>query len=122
MQDVKALEIPLPPLDEQRRIVDVLNRAARIERLRAQAAFGSGETAGNEWPSATVARLVADRKGSIRTGPFGSQLKHSEFVDRGVPVLGIDNVVANRFRWAKLRCLPPDKFAKFTRYRVYPGD
>ena len=30
--------IPLPPLDEQRRIVDVLNRAARIEALRQQAA------------------------------------------------------------------------------------
>ncbi len=30
--------IPLPPLDEQRRIVRILNRAARIERLRAEAA------------------------------------------------------------------------------------
>ena len=29
--------IPLPPLDEQRRIVGILNRAAKIERLRAQA-------------------------------------------------------------------------------------
>lgn len=30
--------IPLPPLDEQRRIVDILNRAARIEALRTRAA------------------------------------------------------------------------------------
>ena len=29
--------IPLPPLDEQRRIVDILNRAVKIDRLRAQA-------------------------------------------------------------------------------------
>ena len=29
--------IPLPPLDEQRRIVDILNRAAKIERLRSRA-------------------------------------------------------------------------------------
>ena len=36
--DLKSLLIPLPPLDEQRRIVDILNRAARIERLRARAA------------------------------------------------------------------------------------
>ena len=33
-----ALPIPLPPLDEQRRIVGILNRAAKIERLRTQAA------------------------------------------------------------------------------------
>ena len=30
--------IPLPPLEEQRRIVDILNRAVRIETLRTQAA------------------------------------------------------------------------------------
>lgn len=34
---VEAIQIPLPPLDEQRRIVAILNRAARIERLRGKA-------------------------------------------------------------------------------------
>ena len=34
---LKAAEVSLPPLDEQRRIADILNRAARIERLRTQA-------------------------------------------------------------------------------------
>ena len=34
---VEEIEIPLPPLDEQRRIVGILNRAAKIERLRAKA-------------------------------------------------------------------------------------
>lgn len=35
--------IPLPPLDEQRRIVGILNRAAKIERLRARARELMGE-------------------------------------------------------------------------------
>ena len=34
---LKKVRIPLPPLDEQRRIVVILNRAAKIERLRKQA-------------------------------------------------------------------------------------
>ena len=39
--DIKALmslSVPLPPFYEQRRIVSILNRAAKIERLRVQAA------------------------------------------------------------------------------------
>ena len=36
-KNLKSLQIPLPPLNEQRRIVNILNRAAKIERLRKQA-------------------------------------------------------------------------------------
>ncbi len=35
---LKEAEVPLPPLHEQRRIVAILNRAARIEALRSRAA------------------------------------------------------------------------------------
>ena len=128
--------VPLPPLDEQRRIVGILNRAAKVERLRILAeerlrefapalfikVFGSGRINRDGWAVATIKELVERKNGAIRTGPFGSQLKHSEFVDDGIPVLGIDNVVDNCFRWTKPRCLPPEKFAKFVRYRVYPED
>ncbi len=38
LSTLKEALVPLPPLDEQRRIVGILNRAARIERLRAQGA------------------------------------------------------------------------------------
>ena len=36
--DLKSLVVPIPPLDEQRRIVGILNRTARIKRLRVQTA------------------------------------------------------------------------------------
>ena len=133
---LKTAEIRLPPLDEQRRIAHLLNRVARIERLGAQTAarlrgfisalfirmFSAQEALSLDWPVATVEQLLASKRGAIRTGPFGSQLKHSEFTDQGVPVLGIDNVVANRFRWAKSRYIPEEKYANFLRYRVFPGD
>ena len=38
MKLLLSMRVPLPPIDEQRRIVAILNRAARIERLRARAA------------------------------------------------------------------------------------
>ncbi|MDE0101796.1 MAG: restriction endonuclease subunit S [Bryobacterales bacterium] len=135
-KDILSIRIPLPSTDEQRRIVGVLNRTERIERLRAQAAerfqefmsalfikmFGDHGARSKDWPIMAIEQLLASNRGSIRTGPFGSQLKHSEFTEQGVPVLGIDNVVTNQFLWAKPRHIPPEKYANFQRYCVFPGD
>ena len=38
MKTLMSLPVPLPPLDEQRRIIGILNRAAKIGRLRTQTA------------------------------------------------------------------------------------
>jgi type I restriction enzyme S subunit len=125
--------IPLPPLDEQRRIARVLDVADRVrnrrratvnvlEELRT-AAFASTVVASDgSWPLVPVATLVDESNGGIRTGPFGSQLLHSEFVEDGVAVLGIDNAVANEFRWGVERHITEAKYAQLRRYTVHPGD
>lgn len=130
---LEGYRIPLPPLDEQRRIVGLLDRAAEIRR-RADAARAKAraiipalflDTFGDpaeDWSEITIDDILAKQVNAIRTGPFGSQLKHSEFTDEGVPVLGIDNVVDNEFKWAKPRHLPREKYEAFKRFRVFPGD
>lgn len=137
--DMKALlsmPVPLPSLGQQRRIVGILNRAAKIERQWAQAPkrlwefitalfnqmFSGENPDAKNWPLCTVEQILRGGRQSIRTGPFGSQLKHSEFTDEGIPVLGIDNVVSNKFLWAKPRYIAPEKYTSFLRYRVFPGD
>jgi type I restriction enzyme S subunit len=128
--------IPLPPLAEQKRIAAVLDKADALRTKRRQSLatldsllqsvfldmFGDPVTNPKGWPIVTVESLLAQGDSRIRTGPFGSQLLHSEFVSEGVPVLGIENVVTNEFRWTEPRCLPQNKYRNFTRYRVFPGD
>jgi type I restriction enzyme S subunit len=127
-------ELPLPSLCQQRRIAAILDHAEtlRSQRNASLAAlahlidalflqmFSHGREA--SWPIATIADVAAKHEGAIRTGPFGSQLLHSEFVDEGIAVLGIDNAVANEFRWGQRRFITAEKFRALKRYTVRPRD
>ena len=132
--DVKGQFVSLPPLQEQRRIASILD-AAEALRSKRHAALGQidqlttgfflkmfGPESTSDWPIVRLGEIASRRAGSIRTGPFGSQLLHSEFVDSGIPVLGIDNVVTNRFTWGESRFVTPEKYKQLGRYEVKPGD
>lgn len=135
--EIAALPLSVAPLSEQLRIVAILDKAfdgiavarANAEKnlQNARALFESHLQSvftlrGEGWVEKTVKQLAASAKGSIRTGPFGSQLLHSEFVDEGIAVLGIDNAVANEFRWGKSRFITQEKYRQLERYTVHPGD
>lgn len=130
---LESIRISLPNLNEQQRIAEQLEQADRLRHTRRYALelsdsflpaaflelFGDHE---KSWPTVTVGELAAPKRGSIRTGPFGSQLLHSEFTDSGIAVLGIDNAVSNRFEWAERRYISPAKYEQLQRYTVFPGD
>ena len=136
--DLRRFEVPYPSLSEQKRIVTLLdevfahiatakaNAEQNLQNARAlfAAGFSSFATATeqDQWSRTTVEAIAAPKKNAIRTGPFGSQLLHGEFVDAGIAVLGIDNAVSNEFRWGKSRFISVEKYKQLERYKVYPGD
>jgi type I restriction enzyme S subunit len=137
--DVKRFkELPLPKLNfsEQERIAAILDRADNVRRKHEQIIDATKDfvrsaylhTVGHlnpnhsQWTPFTIEALAAGRKGAIRSGPFGSALRHGEFVDDGIAVLGIDNAVQNKFVWAERRYVTHAKYEELRRYKVFPGD
>ena len=131
-RQIEDIQIPLPAIEEQCRVVDLLARAEGIVRMRREAEAKAKEIIpvlfadmfGQDSSHVvnSVQDVLARKAGAIRTGPFGSQLLHSEFVGEGIAVLGIDNAVANRFEWRERRFITPHKYRELVRYTVYPGD
>ncbi len=132
------IQVPLMNLTEQLRIVRILDQAfeaiatakANAEKnlqnardLIQPAFMAFVQSIGkSELKQMSVENAALSEKGSIRTGPFGSQLLTSEFVDSGIAVLGIDNAVSNRFEWKERRYISLLKFKELMRYQVKPRD
>ena len=127
---VEEIQIPLPPLEEQTRIVGILNRAAKIKRLRAQAAerlrefvpalfvkmFGDPV----ENPMGWAVRVLEEICISAR---YGTSKKASEHVG-GIPILRMGNVTydgyldcdSKNLKYAEL------KDSEIEKYALHSGD
>ncbi len=89
-KDVEKLEIPLPPLSEQRRIVEILDQADLLRRLRADAdakaerilpalfikMFGDPRTNPMGWPKRSISELA-----TVITGNTPSRKRQDYFGD-----------------------------------------
>ena len=127
--ELASFQIPIPPLAEQRRIVDILNRADSIRRLRKQAIntarqlipalfidmFGDPATNPQGW-------LVVDLGELITSGPQNGLYKPASCYGEGVPILRIDGfydgVVTD---YANLRRLNVTK-EELEKYRLNQND
>ena len=111
MKALMSLPVPLPPLDEQRRIAGILNRAAKIERLRARARELMGE-----FIPALFVRMFGDpvenpmgweirRFGElVEEFRYGTSRKCSaEASDGQLPILRIPNVLRNVIDWSGVK-------------------
>lgn len=126
--DMKRLEIPLPPLEEQHRIVDLLSRAEGIVRLRREAQrkaaellptlfldiFGDPASNPKGWPVVRIGdlgrvQLGRQRAPKYQTGKFTC------------PYVRVANVFEDRIDTNDLLSMDFDA-RDFTKYRLDYGD
>ncbi|MDP9423374.1 MAG: restriction endonuclease subunit S [Pseudomonadota bacterium] len=130
---VEALEIPLPPLEEQRRLVAVLDEAfaaiatamvnaeknlANARELfalgvpRIMAIASAGARAG------TLGRIA----GRVFTGPFGSLLHKRDYVAAGIPLVNPSHIDNGRIVPSDDKCVSSETAERLSSYRMKVGD
>ncbi len=134
---LERIPVPVFAYDDQVRIATLLSKVENlITRRREQLKqldellksvflemFGPVNQLFETWPIVEIKELAAKHKGAMRTGPFGSNLLHSEFSSTGdVAVMGIDNAVHNRFTWGDQRFITKEKYKELGNYTIFPGD
>lgn len=74
------------------------------------------------YPLVKIGSLSLSEPGAFKIGPFGSSLKKDELTKEGIPVVGIENVLANSFVPAFRRFISQEKFEQLSQYLIKPGD
>lgn len=132
-KDAARLHVVVPPLKEQRAIVDCLDReTARIDMLIEEQQRLIGmlrerrdsiwaecvETARQPGRSATVRRVIE----SIVDGPFGSSLASAHYSDDGARVIRLGNIGVNEFKDEDSAFIPLEYAEKLHAHAVEEGD
>ncbi|QCU73824.1 restriction endonuclease subunit S [Pseudoalteromonas distincta] len=120
---LKDLKIPLPPLDEQKRIAAILDKADTIRRKRQQAIqladdflrsvfldmFGDPVTNSKGWEVKTISQYISDGViMGIQDGNHGNDHpKVSDFVSNGVPFIAANVVRKGKILFDKCYYLAP---------------
>ena len=131
-KDVARLQIPLPPLAEQKRIAGILDAADALRAKRREALvqldtllqstfldmFGDPITNPLGWPPTSLSAISDE----LRDGPFGSNLKSSHYVESGVRVIRLQNIGVGEMLNDDLAYISEEHFASLPHNHCRPGD
>ena len=74
------------------------------------------------WRRIRVADLVASGDAEVKTGPFGTQLHASDYVESGTPVINVRNIGFGGIRANKLEYIADETVRRLSGHLLHPGD
>lgn len=72
--------------------------------------------------TALIRELVQRQEVEIKTGPFGTQLKASEYVNEGTPVLNVRNLGFSTVNTEKLEMVGNETLERLSAHKLHTGD
>ena len=133
LRNITDALIKLPPIYEQKSIVDILGKIKNILNIRKneidnldnliKARFVEmfGSIHDGRYDMKTLPEIVNDDKNSIKRGPFGGALKKDDFVEDGYLVYEQRHAIHNDFEYAKYY-ITQGKYEDMIGFKVIPGD
>jgi Restriction endonuclease S subunits len=146
IKDVRALSLGLlPALPEQEAIAEVLgalddkialneriaSTARELARAVMEALWDRGGVTSlarsdaavpHDWVRTTLGAVCAAGGGAIQTGPFGSQLHASDYVDSGIPSVMPQNIGDNVVSEDGIARITPADAGRLSKYLLSEGD
>ncbi|MBN8195323.1 restriction endonuclease subunit S [Thalassospira povalilytica] len=74
------------------------------------------------WTNLTVGELVDAGHAEVKTGPFGTQLRASDYVDQGTPVINVRNIGFGTIRPEKLEFISRLTVERLSSHLLKPRD
>ncbi|TDQ18250.1 type I restriction enzyme S subunit [Algoriphagus boseongensis] len=100
--------------NESANFLDKLDDSTKIDT--------SGDLFSEDWISVNPSFISAPERYSIGIGPFGSNLKVSDYTTEGHPLIFVRNVIANNFKDLDPKFVSKAKFVELIPHSVKSGD
>ena len=130
IQQYSKIKVSVPPLAEQERIVAKIEElfsqldagVETLKKTKAQLAVYRQAVLKEAFEGITVFVQLSDVAQRVFDGPFGSNLKTSDYTDHGIRVVRLENIKNSWFDDSKQSFVTPEKYETIKSHTVLPSD